>query len=178
MLDKHATVKVFQMRTNYSPFISGQTKELIKARNSWKKVAVNHGYKSAEKIAKELGSEIKKAIIVDNTVYFNKDFREGFDRSNAWKTEKILLGINSNFSPTSVKIKNATGGFQQVTDPKTLAELFNEYFQKIVKVLRKKTEQQPVIFPASRLQLWLSKRSSLPPPFKIQEITGTDWINP
>ena len=36
ILDKHAPVKVFQIRKSYSPYLSEQTKKLIEVRNSWK----------------------------------------------------------------------------------------------------------------------------------------------
>ena len=46
ILDKHAPIKVFQTRKNYSPYMSDTTKKLVKARNSWKEVAANRGYRS------------------------------------------------------------------------------------------------------------------------------------
>ena len=79
ILDMHAPIKVFQMRKNYSPYLSDATKELIKIRNSWKQIAVKQGYRSAEKIAKEAGKAIKKSIANDKKIYFNKDFSEGKD---------------------------------------------------------------------------------------------------
>ena len=61
-------------------------------------------------------------------------------------------------------------------------------------MLREKTNQQPKVPPELRLQEWLSKRSSPPPPFELKEIdkvqlrrilkrmkarrtTGLDWID-
>ena len=137
-------------------------------------MAVNCGYKSAEKIVKDLGKEIKQATEKDKDEYFNKDFGEGSDRSNAWKTAKVILGVNSNQSPTMIKVKNE-GEYQQVTDAKKLAELFNKYFKEKVDVLRKKTDQPPLISPAARLQEWLSKRSEPPPPFKLKEINAVEF---
>ena len=67
------------MRKNYSPYLSNGTKELISARNMWKEVATKQGYKCAEKIAKELGRDIKKAIVEDRKAYFNRDFVECCD---------------------------------------------------------------------------------------------------
>ena len=69
ILDIHAPIKIFQMRKNYSPFTSDKTKSLIAVRNQWKELAVNRGYKSAEKIAKELGKEIKKQMSEDKKLY-------------------------------------------------------------------------------------------------------------
>ena len=61
------------MRKNYSPYLSEETKHLISARNSWKGLATKQGYRSAEKITKELGRDIKKAVVEDKKAYFNKE---------------------------------------------------------------------------------------------------------
>ena len=71
ILDTDAPIKVFQMRKNYSTYISDKTKALMKARNAWKNIAVSKGFKTAEKIAKDLGKEIKKAVAEDKKIYFN-----------------------------------------------------------------------------------------------------------
>ena len=174
ILDKFAPIKVFQMRKNYTPFLSDKTKEMIQSRNSWKELAATKGYQSAEKFTKELGKEIKKAAAEDKKMYFNKDFSECGDRSNAWKTAKILLGVNNNLSPTVIKVKDANGEVEHVTNPQKLAEMFNAFFKKKVEILRRKTDQPPVIPPVSRLREWLSRRSTPPPPFKIKEINLTE----
>ena len=88
VLDTHAPIKVFQTRRNYCPYISENTKAVIRARNSWKELAVSQGYKSAEKIAKDLGKEIKKAAAEDKRAYFNKDFKECCDRSKGYSWNK------------------------------------------------------------------------------------------
>ena len=93
-------------------------------------MAVSQGYRTAERIVKNLGKEIKKSISKDREKYFNKDFEEGVDRSNAWKTAKVILGVNSNSSPTGIKIKNEKGEMKEVTNPEDLAKLFNNYFNK------------------------------------------------
>ena len=130
----------------------------------------------------------------DKDIYFNKDFGECSDRSNAWKTAKVILGANNNLSPTAIKIKDENGHYQQVTDTRKLADLFNKFFKKKVDTLRQKSNQLPLISPVSRLQNWLSKRSIPPPLFKLKEISsaqlrkilkklklrrthGTDWID-
>ena len=57
------------MRKNCSPYISYKTKALMKARNAWKNIAVSKGFKTAEKTAKDLGKEIKKAAAEGSFVY-------------------------------------------------------------------------------------------------------------
>ena len=93
----------------------------IKTRNSWKEIAVSRGYRCAEKIVKDLGKEIKKAVANDKKVYFNKDFGECCDRSNAWKTAKVLMGLNNNLTPTEIRMKDERGDMKHITNPQTLA---------------------------------------------------------
>ena len=57
-----------------------------------------------------------------------------------------------------------------VTNPKRLANIFNNYFRKKIQLLREKTNQQPVKPPCERLSKWLAKRSDPPPPFKLKKI--------
>ena len=171
----HAPLKVFQIRKNFYPYLSEQTKKLIEVRNSWKQIAANNGYKNAEKIAKEIGKEIKKAVAVDRKNYFNKDFSACCDRSNAWKTAKVILGTNNNLAPSIVHITDASGNCNEVTNPGKLAEVFNTFFQEKVKKLRDMTDQTPLITPASRLRKWLSKRGSPPPPFELKEINSLQF---
>ena len=194
ILDKHAPVKVFQMRKHYSPYLSEKTKELLKARKEWKELAVKSGFKSAEKISKDLGKEIKKSIVSDKKEYFEKDFGDIRDTSKAWQTAKVILGMNKNVMPVSIKVSGKNGEVEYVTNPEKLANKFNEYFKSKVDKLRETTNQPPKIQPTERLQQWLAKRSTPPPPFQLRRINmlqlrkifkklkpkrthGVDWID-
>ena len=139
ILDAHAPIKIFQTRRNYSPFISDKTKKLIASRNSWKEMATKNEYKSAQKISKDLGKDIKKAITEDRKAYFNKDFQECCDRSNALKTAKIIFGANNNLSPTTIKVTDDNREVQHVTNPQQLAHEFSNFFKQKVDVLRQRT---------------------------------------
>ena len=57
ILDKHAPIKMFQMRKHYSPFVSGRTKALIVERNALKEEAAATGDKDAEKCLKRRGKK-------------------------------------------------------------------------------------------------------------------------
>ena len=103
ILDKHAPVKIFQMRKNYAPFVSEDTKKIMEARDSWKKIAVKFGYKGAQKTARKLGKEIKKALKSDKKEYFQKDFGDKQDtwslencKSDPWNEQKLDANFNQN----------------------------------------------------------------------------------
>ena len=173
ILDKHAPVTTFQMRKNYSPFLTAETKELIKGRDSWKEIATKNGYKSAHKIAKSLGKEIKKAVLNDEKEYFKKDFGDKEDTSKAWRTAKVIMGMNKNLMPTSIKRQGENGELEIVTNPLKLAQMFNTYFKSKVDRLRAQTNKPPIIAPEERLERWLATRDSPPPPFQLEEINRT-----
>ena len=175
ILDKHAPVTTFQVRKNYQPYLTKETKDLIKGRDSWKEVATKRGYKSAHKIAKVLGKEIKKAVKNDEREYFKKDFGDKEDTAKAWRTAKVILGMNKNLQPTSIKTKRDNGEIELVTNPMKLADMFNKYFKSKVDKLREETNQPPTIPPEERLEKWLAQRDSPPPPFQLREITTSDF---
>ena len=175
ILDNHAPVTTFQMRKNYSPFLSKETKELIIGRDSWKEVATKRGMKSAHKIAKNLGKEVKKAVIKDEKEYYKKDFGDKQDTTQAWKTAKVILGMNKNLMPTAIKQKDKHGEVEVVTNPQKLANMFNHFFKSKVDKLREQTNHPPTIPPEERLEQWLGQRSSPPPPFQFKKISKSDF---
>ena len=157
ILDRNAPMKTFQMRKNYSPYVSDKTKLLIMDRNALKLKAVKDADKIAEKEVKKLGKQIKKSIVKDEREYYSKDFGENIDSSVAWHTAKVILGMNSNLAPTVIKTSDEDGNFEMVTNPQKLANIFNKFFRKKVQTLREKTNQPPIISPTERLRSWLGK---------------------
>jgi hypothetical protein len=194
ILDIHAPIKTFQMRKYYSPYVSDRTKLLMKERNELKEEATNSGNKESEKEYKKKGKAIKKAIGEDEREYYGKDFGDNSDSSTAWKTAKVILGMNNNLAPTVIKRKNENGDVDMVTNPLKMAIIFNHFFREKVEVLREKTNIPPKINPTERLRRWLAKTGTKPPPFKLKPINkemfrrimkkmkpkrvhGVDWID-
>ena len=69
-------------------------------------------------------------------------------------------------SPTSVKDTDGT----LVTNPSKVATIFNDFFLEKVRKLRIQTNSPPLVDPVLRLNNWLDKRGSPPPPFSLKEI--------
>ena len=65
VLDKHAPIKVFQMRKHYSPFLSNETKLLIDERKVLKEEMTKKGDISLAKEVRILNRTIKKSIEID-----------------------------------------------------------------------------------------------------------------
>ena len=194
VLDSHAPVKKFQMRKNYAPFVSEETKLLMQDRKVLKEEAVKTGDPILETEAKRVGKEIKKALENDKKEYFAKDFGEKVDPATAWRAANEIMGQNKNLAPTAIKQTDDKGETEIVTNPKKLADMFNTFFKRKVEKLREKTNHPPVIPPSERLQRWLTERGVDPPPFNLKEIDrkgfrgimkkmkgkrvhGVDWID-
>ena len=194
ILDKHAPVKTFQMGKHYSPYVSDQTKTLMKERNILKELAATTGDKEFEKKFKKKGKDIKKSLKEDEKKYYERDFGETMNPSSAWRTARVILGDNSNLAPTAIKTTSDKGEVENVTNPKKLANLFNGFFRRKVQLLREKTNQPPAKSPCERLRTWLLKINEPPPPFKLKPIDkklfrrimtkmkpkrvhGVDWID-
>ena len=103
ILDAHAPVKNFQMRNNYVPFISEETKLLMEERKVLKEEAAKQGDQILESESKRIGKEIKKAVKKDEKEYYGKDFGEKIDPATAWRTANQIMGNNKNLSPTAIK---------------------------------------------------------------------------
>ena len=95
------------------------------------------------------------------------------DTSKAWRTAKVILGMNKSLTPTTIKTKNENDELETVTNPTKLANMFNQFFKQKVDKLRDKTNQPPKVQPVERLKQWLATRSSPPPPFQLKEIDKT-----
>ena len=91
------------MRKHYSPYVSDKTKLLMMERNELKEEAVREGDKVSENKAKKKGKEVKKALAEDEKEYYKKDFGENLDWSTAWRTARVILGVNNNLAPTVIK---------------------------------------------------------------------------
>ena len=194
ILDKHAPVKIFQMRKNYNPYLREETKLLIEERKFLKEEMTSHGDITLAKEIKHKNKEIDKAIQSDEKEYFEVGLGDRVDVSTAWKTANEFLGNNKNLAPTAIKEVGNNGQIETVTNPLKLATMFNQFFRRKVKLLRNKTNQPPKTPPTERLRQWLVRRRQPPPPFTLREIDkktfriimkkmkssrvhGSDWID-
>ena len=171
ILDNHAPLKKIQVRRNYLPFLSEETKLLMEERKALKEESVRTGDKFLGSEAKRLGKKIKKNIKDDEIKYHEKDFKENFDVKNAWRAANNIMGTNKNLAPTAIKATDENGETELVTNPRKLAGMFNNFFRDKVQKLRAKTNQPPKIPPKERLKSWLNKEGIKPPPFKLKEIS-------
>ena len=65
ILNKHAPLKVFQVRNNYSPWLSAETKQMTKARDDLKKEAVEEDCHEKFEAYKRLRNRISAKLETD-----------------------------------------------------------------------------------------------------------------
>ena len=193
ILDIHAPIKVFQMRKNYSPFLSEETKLLIEERKVLKEEMTKHCDITLAKEIKLISKKITKLVQTDKQTYYEYGLGNKVTSSSAWKTANELLNNFKNLAPSSVKVSR-NGNNELVTNPRTLATLFNGFFHEKVQKLIKTTDQSPQMCPLIRLNNWLKKRDEPVPKFSLKPIDrkmfrqimkkfkgsrvhGVDWID-
>ena len=167
ILDHHAPIQTIQVRKKYCPYLSDETKVLMAERNTLQKEASKNGDKVLMEEFKIKSKEVKKIVNLEKKLGMMKDLGEKDTIKAAWKAARNILGINRNLSPTSLKDEKGN----VTTNPSKMATLLNSYFTQKVKTLREKTNTPPTIHPVKRLEQWLNRRQSPPPPFKIQQIS-------
>ena len=99
VLNKHAPMKVFQMRKNYNPCVSEETRELILNRKALQEEAAKTKCKILMREFNYQCKEVKKAIAKDEKEYFENGFDDGMDSAKAWRTANELLGTVQNHKP-------------------------------------------------------------------------------
>ena len=165
VLDFHAPMKIFQMRKNYSPEISSETKLLISERNALQQEATATNSKVLLEEFKKKANKVKKALLIDKKEYYEKSLDDEVTVSTAWKTARKLLNIDKNLAPTNIIVED-----ELTSNPEKIANKFNEYFQQKVRILRENTSSpEPSVDPVQRLQKWIQKKSDIPF-FKLKKI--------
>ena len=152
ILDRHAPIKIFQVRKNFTPFLSSETKLLMEERKVLKEEMTKNGDIVLAKDVNAKIKEIRTAIIKDEKEYYAKGLSDKVDITTAWKTANELLGNVKNQAPTAIKDTGDDGKPETITNPSNLASKFNNYFREKEKKLRQKTDKPPIIPPTQRLR--------------------------
>ena len=79
-------MKTFQIRKNFSPFISDITKDIILNRKALLEEAAKTDCKILKGEVDQLGKTIKREIENDRTKYFENKFKDKEDSPKSWRT--------------------------------------------------------------------------------------------
>jgi exonuclease III len=128
VLDKHAPLQHKRIRTRRVPWITSSIKELINTREKLKRKAIitnlENDWLNYQRTRNKVNIELRKA---KKDYYSTKIAGDKSNPKEAWKTINSLLGRRN--KPTIVNELKL--GENSLTNPKDIAEGFNEYFSNI-----------------------------------------------
>ena len=167
ILEKHAPLKLYQSRSNYVPFLSEETKMLMKEQDTLKEEATLKGCSVLLKEYRIKRNLVKSRISSDKTAYYQDILHDQtLNIKKVWKTVYNVLGNVNNKAPRQLRQGNKI-----INNPKLLAEILNKKYKDKVRILRNQTNIEPSINPADRLQEWLSGRQHQFPNFTLKKAT-------
>ena len=167
LLDKHAPIKVFQIRKHYVPYLSEEAKLLMEERDSLKEEATQTKDSDLMSEFKRKRNEVKDKVEEDMKDYNENEFDSTKSSNYVWKSAYKFLGQTNNKAPSQIYHEG-----NLITSPEKLANAFNQIFLDKVKKIRQKAESQNIkINPVQRLKMWLSQRLTPLSQFKVKVLT-------
>ena len=146
ILDIMAPMKTFQVRTNYNPWLSQETKRMIDERDRLHKLAVDT--QNTEKWAdfKVLRNKINNRLKSEERVWQKIKLNDCENNSkDLWKNVKKILSWKSSGSPNQLFVNG-----NLVTKPQDVASAQNEYFLDKIRTIRENLPP-PVTDPLAKL---------------------------
>ena len=166
ILDRHAPLKIFQSRNHYLPYLSAETKILMRERDALKEEATKGEDASLFEEYKRKRNEVKSRLKTEEAEFYENKFQKSQPSiKKVWNTIYDIIGKVNNKAPTKIKVDDKV-----ITSPKTMANIFNSTFQNKVRKLREQTSTRPKTDPLERLRRWLSRRPSETPTFSLKTI--------
>ena len=139
VLDVMAPIQTFQVRTKYAPWLSQQTKELIKERDQAQKRAAESKDEDDWRHYKALRNTTTSILRTEKKRWQeNKITQFGTDSSSVWKNVKQWLGWSKGGPPTKL-MQNGN----LISKPKAIAEVMNAFFVDKVRLLRENLPLNP-----------------------------------
>ena len=142
LLNRHAPWIIYQQRKNFRPWLTEETKNLMKERDKWKTKAKNLAVANPGEASEEqrfAWSEYKK---YRNKINNKKGFEERnykkdkieeniHDSAKVWNSTKTFMNWKSTGTPSQIEVNN-----QLVTSARLIAELMNQFFIDKVRLIR------------------------------------------
>ena len=124
LLDEHAPIKVFQVRSKYVPWISLSTKELMRQRDEAQKLAGETGLHSDWIKYKRLRNRISNNLRTEKKLWQTQKLKEAAaDTGKTWTTVKSWLGWVSGGAPTQLSVDGT-----MISKPFEIAQCMNQHF--------------------------------------------------
>ena len=155
ILDQMAPVKTFQTTSKYCPWLTENTKKLIKDRNQAQELFSENKSEENYKHFKKLRNNVTKNLKTDKLTWKKKKLENcNNDSGKLWKNILGWLNWCSSGSPT--KLYHAG---QIVTSPAKLAEIMNNFFVNKITRIRQGLPN-PTEDPLSNLQDIMKDRTA------------------
>ena len=170
ILNKHAPLKVFQVRNNYVPWVSAETKQMQAARDALKEEATEENDNEKYEAYKRLRNRISGGMLEKDKIehFKSKFYQENPSVSAVWNNVNDYLNTSKrSFSNTPSIIKHND---KIHTSPRDIANAINDAFLKKVSDLKAEVNVNEDIDPKVRLQKFLDKRIDEIPEFEIKKI--------
>ena len=176
ILNKHAPLKVYQVRNNYVPWLPEDTKVMINARDALQNEAIEENSSEKYQAYKELRNRINLKLPLDETNHYkSKFYQEDSSISATWRNVNDYLQTSKSSFGNNPSIIKHNG--QTYTAPRDIANAINDTFIKKVKDLRDQVDDAPDIDPKDRLRNFLQKRNEEIPEFNLKKITLVNLRN-
>ena len=158
ILNKHAPLKVYKVRNNYSPWISNETKQMTKARDDLKKESVEENCNEKFEAYKRLRNRINAKLEKDEIEHYKtKFYQDDPSVSTLWRNANDYLNTSKRSYSNTPTIITHEG--RTCTNPRDIANAFNDTFLKKVRDLRAQVSATAQTDPKVRLRKYLDKRN-------------------
>ena len=142
VLDNHAPWILFQLRRNFSPWLTEETKELMRLRDSWKAKAKElgvasavHGTEEQEKAwgeYKKIRNKINNRKGVEEDEFKRRKIQENIkDTSKVWSISKTFMNWKKTGTPTQLEENG-----KLLTSAKVIAQVMNNFFVEKIRSIR------------------------------------------
>ena len=143
-----APLKTIQIRKQYNPWISSETKDMMKERDRLHAAACTNGDWSE---FKKVRNKVNNRLEFEENFYKQQKFKQcKGDPKSTWKTLKSVLNWHTTGSPSRLFYKG-----ELKTKSIDIADSQNEYFIEKIKNIRKELPQQtedPSLFIMNKLK--------------------------
>ena len=155
IFNKHALLKVIQVRNNYAPWISAETKNLQKVRDRLKKEAIDEQSESKFREYKKIRNKIVSKLKTDKISYYKtKFYRQNPSTSDLWKQANDFLNTSSRSYSNTPSLILHNGKIH--SNPRDMANTINNAFiGKVDKLCEKVTHSTVEMCPIDRLRKFL-----------------------
>ena len=105
ILDRMAPIRTIQVRENYAPWLSGQTKQIMAERDLAQKIAIQSKSDDDWVIFKRLRNQVNRILKSEKRNWRRKKFKlceDENDSKQIWKNVKSYLNWTTSGAPTQL----------------------------------------------------------------------------